>query len=91
MHLSSVLAVSTDLEDYKRSSAAWGEFGYDVHRVDTIREAITLISRGEKYLFIGINEDTTDFWGQLPIMRDITDMAIYIITSTTAPKRKREH
>jgi DNA-binding response OmpR family regulator len=86
--LKMILAVSTDLEDYKHSTEAWGKHGYSVLRVDTMYDAIKRLSDGETFLFIGINEDTTDFWGQLPIMRDITSIPIFIITSTYNTEKK---
>jgi DNA-binding response OmpR family regulator len=86
--MKTILAVSTDLEDYRRSTQAWGRHGYSVFRVDTMHEAITRLSHGEKFLFIGINEDNIDFWAQLPTMRKITDTPIYIITSTYNTEKK---
>jgi len=69
-------------------NASMGRHGYNVLRVDTMHGAITRLSHGEKFLFIGINEDNIDFWVQLPTMRKITDTPIYIITSAYNTEKK---
>jgi len=86
--LKTILAISTDLEDRKKSTAAWGQRGYAVIWTNTMCEAMTHLSPDKKFLFIGINEDNTDFWELLPTMRDTTETPIFIITSTYTTAKK---
>jgi CheY-like chemotaxis protein len=85
-----ILGVSTDLEDCETSQTAWEQHGYSVLWAHSMREAIARLLYGEQYLFIGINEDTIDFWSELPTMRNVTETPIFIITSsyTTLKKSK---
>ena len=86
-----LIAVDTFVDVHERAVAAWGSVGIKILRVETMNEAIARLSRGEEYLFAAINEDSIpDFMAQLPIMRDVTDVPIFVITSTytTAKKAK---
>jgi len=81
--MESILAVDTDLSVHEKQTAEWARVGVGTVRADTATEAIARLARGEKFLFVGINEDSVpDFWEPLRIMRDVTDAPIYIITST---------
>jgi len=78
-----ILAIDTDLSVHEQQTVEWLKLGIDTLRVDTMNEAITHLIRGENYLFIAINEDSVpNFWETLPLLRDVTAIPIYIITSS---------
>ena len=83
-----IIAVDTDIAVHARESAAWAQYGVDILRVDAMHEAITRLARGEVYLFVAINEDTIDYAGQLPLLRDMTDTPIFVITSHYTTDKK---
>jgi DNA-binding response OmpR family regulator len=83
-----ILGVSTDSEDCEASQTAWEQHGYNVSWAHSISEVIARLSYGEQYLFIGINEDTIDFWNQLPTLRTMTETPIFVITSTYTTLKK---
>jgi len=80
-----IMAVDKDQSVHDQQTAEWVKIGVDTLRVDTMSEAITRLTRNEKFLFVAINEDSVpNFWEKLRIMRDVTQTPIYIITSTYA-------
>jgi len=81
--MNSILVVDTNLTVYEQQTAEWMKLGIGTLRVDTMNEAITRLIQGESYLFIAINEDSVpSFWETLHLLRDVTDIPIYIITSS---------
>ncbi|MCL2082180.1 MAG: response regulator transcription factor [Oscillospiraceae bacterium] len=84
-----ILAVDTDIAIHEEHTAEWAKYGIGTRRVNTINDAIGRLVAGEEFLFVVINEDTIcDFMKQLPIMRDATDMPIFIVTSTYTIDKK---
>ena len=80
-----ILAVDTNMTVNDQQTAEWKKIGVETIRVDTMNEAITRLARGDKHLFVAINENSIpDFWEPLRVMRDITAAPIFIITSTYA-------
>jgi len=87
--MNTILAIDTDLTVHEQQTAAWGKIGIGTSRVETMNEAISRLSRGETFLFIAINEDSIpDYIPQLPLMRDVTNLPIFIITSNYTTSKK---
>jgi DNA-binding response OmpR family regulator len=83
------LAVDKDVIVHEQQTAEWAKLGIDTMRVDTMHEAIARLVRGDEFLFIAINEDTIpDYIKQIPIMRDVTDKSIFVITSSYTNQKK---
>jgi DNA-binding response OmpR family regulator len=54
-----------------------------------MNEAIIWLARGEEFLFVAINEDTIpDFTVQVPVMRDVTNVPIFVVTSSYTNQKK---
>ncbi len=89
--MDTILAVDTDIAVHEQQTQEWKKYNVDTVRVDTITEAIRLITLNENYLFIAINEDTIPgYLDQLPMLRIITQSPIFIVTNTyTTEKRLR--
>ena len=84
-----MLGVDRDLVVYGREAAEWEKYGVSIQRVDTMQEAIKLIKQGDNYFFIGINEDSVpEFMAMLPILRDITDTPIFILSNSYTIDKK---
>jgi len=84
-----VLAVDKNAAVHKRETAAWEKYGIGSLRVEMMSEAIKLLARRGDFLFIVINEDTIpDFMFQLCIMRDVTRLPIFVITSSYTIEKK---
>ena len=80
--LNTILAVDKDSSVHERESTEWVKYGINAFRVDTMTEAINLLVYKNDFLFVAINEDTIpNFLMQLRIMRDITALPIFVITS----------
>ena len=80
--VNTILAVDTDVAVHERETAEWRQYGFDALRVDTMTEAISLLARRDDFISVAINEDTIpEFMLQLHIMRDVTDLPIFVITS----------
>lgn len=75
-----ILAVDTDLAVCTREQEAWRRHGVDVLRVDSMRDAIEKLYRGV-YLFTSINADCIPYLPLLPVMRDLSETPICVITS----------
>jgi len=84
-----ILAVDTNITVHEEQTKEWAKYGIGTKRVNTMSDAINRIEEGEQFLFVAINEDAiSDFMKQLPIMRDVADVPIFIITSSyTIDKR----
>ena len=82
MNTERILAVDTNNIVHEEKTKKWAKYGIGTQRVNTMNDAINSILKGDKFLFVVINEDTIhDFMEQLPIMRDATDMPVFIVTS----------
>jgi DNA-binding response OmpR family regulator len=78
-----MLAVNTDIEVYEKAVAEWKKCDVTVRCVKTMHDAIILLKENDNYLFIAIFEDSVpDFMTILPVMRDVTDIPIFVMSST---------
>ena len=81
--MNTIIAVNKDITVYEQLVEEWLKYGIDAVRTDAMHEAIARISRGEKFYFIIVNEDSIPcFMLQLPFMRDITDLPIFVFTNS---------
>ena len=84
-----ILAVDTDMDVHVTHSKEWLKYGVSTFRVDSMSEAIFQLMSGRNYYFVFINEDSVpNFASQLEIMRDVTNIPIFIFTSGYAFKKK---
>jgi len=87
--VNTILAVDKDAAVHNRESTEWLLHGINALRVNTMIEAIDLLTRGNDFLFIAINEDTIpDFMEKLPVMRETTLLPIFVITSNYTIEKK---
>jgi len=78
-----ILAVDNDITVHEKQTAEWAKHGIGTLRVGTMAEAINRAKKSEKFLFIAINEDSVpNFWETLRFLRYVTEIPIYIITSS---------
>jgi two-component system alkaline phosphatase synthesis response regulator PhoP len=88
-NVSVILAVDKDIVVHEQQTAEWAKLGVDTIRVDSMHEAIKRLAHNDDYLFIAINEDTIpDYTMQIPIIRDVTNKPIFVITSSYTNKKK---
>jgi len=81
--INTILAVDKDSAVHKRETAEWTKCGIDALRVNTMTEAISMLIYKNDFLFVAINEDTfPDLLLQLRLMRDVTGLPIFVITSS---------
>jgi len=86
-----VLVVNSDLEMHNRYAETWAAHDFSTLRVDSVHEGIKRIIHGDVFLFIVINEDTTNnLMHELEFMRDATDLPILIFTSDFNMTKKLE-
>lgn len=84
-----ILAVDTNHAIHQEQTEEWRKYGIGAQRVNTINEAIHKLAGGEEFLFVVINEDTIpDFMNQLPVMRDVTGLPIFVVTSAYTVEKK---
>jgi DNA-binding response OmpR family regulator len=84
-----ILAVDKDSAVHERKTAEWEKYGIDALRVDTMNEAICLLAHRDDFLFVAINEDTIpDFMPKLRIMREVTGLPVFVITSNYTIEKK---
>jgi DNA-binding response OmpR family regulator len=84
-----ILAVDTDVAVHEDKTKKWEKYGIGTQRVNTMNDAINRLVGGDEFLFIAINEDTiSDFMKQLPVMRDATELPIFVVTSTYTLDKK---
>lgn len=87
--MNTILTVDKDAVAYEREVAEWVNYGIDALRVDTMTEAINLLTHGSDFLFVIINEDTVpDFMSKLRIMRDAANLPIFVITTNYTIEKK---
>ena len=87
--INTILAIDKDAAVHERETAEWKNYGIDALRIDTMMEAISMLAHGGKFLFVAINEDTIpDFMSKLRIMRDATNLPIFVITSNYTIEKK---
>ena len=84
-----ILAVDTNIAVYEKQTAEWAKYGIGVQRVETMNGAINRLARGDEFLLVVINEDTImDYMAKLPVLRDVTDIPIFIVSSTFTIENK---
>ena len=84
-----ILAVVKNTALHERQAAEWAKHGIGAQRVDTMHEAMIKLKNGEQFFFVVINEDCIpDYLTQLPIMSDITDSPIIVVSSTYTIEKK---
>jgi len=84
-----ILAVDINAAVHEEQTVEWAKYGIGTQRVNTISEAINRLLNGDEFLFVVINEDTiSDFMIQLPVMREATDLPIFVVTSTYTIDKK---
>ena len=84
-----ILAVDTNAAVHEEHTEEWAKYGIGTQRVNTMNDAISKLVKGDEFLFVVINEDTiTDFIKQLPVMRDATELPIFVVTSTYTIDKK---
>ena len=84
-----ILAVDKDATVHDRETAEWTKHGIDALRFDTMTEAIIILTHRDDFLFVAINEDTIpDFISQIRIMRGVTNLPIFVITSNYTIDKK---
>jgi len=84
-----ILAVDKDADVHARETVEWMKYGITALRVDTMSEAINTLAHRDDFLFVAINEDTIpDFTAQLCIMRDVTALSIFVLTSNYTIEKK---
>lgn len=84
-----MLAVDSNIEVSEREQAAWKDQGVTTVRVSSMQEAIEKLSK-EKFFIVVINADSINFLPLLRVMRDITHLLIYIITTNYSTKEHKE-
>ena len=83
------MVVDKSVTVYNREKAEWKKYDIDAFRVETMSEAINLLADKVEFFFIAINEDTIlDFMLKLPIMRGVTSLPIFVITSSHTIEKK---
>jgi DNA-binding response OmpR family regulator len=89
MIVNTILAVDINIAVHEHQSAEWAKYGINTLRVDSMHEAISLLVRSDEFFFIAINEDSIpDFMLQLRIMRDVTDIPVFVLTSSYTIDKK---
>jgi DNA-binding response OmpR family regulator len=84
-----ILAVDKDMNVNEQQTAEWAKIGICITRAITMHDAIIRLTHGDEFLFIAINEDTIPgFAVQIPIMRDVTSLPIFVITSSYSNQKK---
>jgi len=83
------LAIEKNIEVHERESAFWLSRGIGSVRVSSMTEGITEVMNRD-YLFIGINDDNINFKPQLPILREATNLPIFIASSTYTMQKQAE-
>jgi len=86
--METILAIDTDLSVHEQQTAAWANVGINTFRADTMSDAILQLTRNDNYLFIAINEDTIDYLTELKMMREVTNLPIFVITSDYSTEKK---
>ena len=84
-----ILAVDSNVDVYESTMAQWALYDISFQRVETMHNALYRLKQDEEYLFVGINEDSVpDFLSQLPLMRDISGVPIFVMSSTYTMDKK---
>lgn len=87
--MSKILEVDRDVAKNEALVAELIKFGVELVRVDSMNEAVALLSKGGEWFFIVINEDSLpDFMEMLGVMRDATDAPIFALTSNYTREKK---
>ena len=83
-----ILCVNKNMRLYEQATTALSAFHLKPKRVDTMQDAISTLSKDKEFLCIMIDEDDTPSWlHYLPIMRELADFPIFILTTTYTTKK----
>jgi len=86
-----ILAIDTNIAVHEQQTAEWAKYGIGALRVDSVRDAAALLSRGGGFLFVAVNEDAVlDLPAQLPVLRAVADVPIFVKTSSYTVVKKIE-
>lgn len=77
----SMLAVDRDIHVHLREKAEWERHGIGSVRVDSMSEAVEELSRSE-FFFVSINADNINYLPMLPVLREMSSVPIFIITTS---------
>jgi uncharacterized protein YccT (UPF0319 family) len=83
------LAIEKNIEVHERESAFWLSRGIGSVRVSSMTEGIEEVMN-RQYLFIGINDDNVNFRPQLPLLREVTNIPIFIASSNYTMQKQAE-
>jgi DNA-binding response OmpR family regulator len=84
-----ILAVDADSAAHDEWTAEWAKYGIGTRRVNTMSDAIRRLAEDDEFLFVVINEDAVpDFASRLPVMRDATDLPVFVVTSSYTIEKK---
>lgn len=84
-----MLAVDSNIEVSRREQIAWLEQGIATVRVDTMQEAIEKLNK-EEFFIVAINADNIKYLPLLRVMRDVTHLLVFIVTSNFTSKDQAE-
>lgn len=84
-----MLVVDKNFEFSRREQAEWLEHGIATIRVDSMQEAIEKLNK-EEFFIVAINADNIKYLPLLRVMRDITPMLIFVISSNITAKEYKE-
>ena len=83
------LGINANQANSERRRVELLNYEIKLERVSTIQEAINALKCCNTYLFIGICEDyCPELMLELPLLRDVTDIPIFVITSTYTFEKK---
>jgi len=92
MDMDLILVIDKDVEAFERETAQWLKYNFEALRLETMQDAIVCLMRGKcDFLFISINENSIPgFMRQLPILRSVTSVPIFVFTSSYSTDKKIE-
>ena len=92
INMNLILVIDRDVESFERETAEWLKYNFEALRLDSMQDAIVCLMRGEsEFLFISVNENSIPgFMRQLPILRSVTSIPIFVFTSSYSTQKKIE-
>lgn len=84
-----MLAVDKDIEVSKMEQTEWLKHGIVTVRVDSMQEAIERLNTGD-FFFVAINADSINYLPLLRVVRDVTHIIVFVITSNYTAKGHNE-
>lgn len=84
-----MLVIDKNIKVTKKEQSEWKKHGVSTVRAESMQEAIKYIEK-ENYILIVINADSINYLPLLKIMREITSIPIFIITSNFTAERQTE-